>query len=122
MEIIDVCWAALWIAESCKADDALALGYASRTWYGELLEPQIWRKYLVGPPAALARPVLADRETGELLCGPTVHPDNLRCIVAALRKPGWFRHYQGLKQLASSGKLSQSFGDAWTMCCVGMLD
>ena len=40
-----------------------------------------------------------------------VHPENFRCIVAALRAPGWFRHYQGLKRLASSGRAF--FGNIW---------
>ena len=38
-----------------------------------------------------------------------VHPENFRCIVAALRAPGWFRHYQGLKRLASSGRALGKF-------------
>ena len=40
-----------------------------------------------------------------------VHPENFRCMVAALRAPGWFRHYQGLKRLASSGRAF--LGNIW---------
>ena len=39
-----------------------------------------------------------------------VHPENFRCIVAAVRRPGWFRHYQGLKRLASAGSASTDGG------------
>ena len=42
----------------------------------------------------------------ELLEPWEVHPENFRCLVAALRRPGWFRHYQGIKRLASAGSAS----------------
>ncbi|CAJ1337118.1 unnamed protein product, partial [Effrenium voratum] len=110
--LLDVSWAAVWIVEACRADDALALSYVNRPMYAELLQPCVWRRYLVGSLSELARPVLADAGTGEVLTGALVHPENYRAIVAALRQPGWFRHYQGLKRLATQGHLSRSFSSA----------
>ncbi|CAE7202195.1 unnamed protein product [Symbiodinium natans] len=98
------------IGEALHADEALSLSQVDRKWFAELAQPSIWQRYLNGPPDLLARPVLSDRNTGALFTGPSVHPQNFRAIVAALRQPSWFRHYQGMKRLAGSGRLSQPKG------------
>ena len=81
-----------------------AFGFWAANWsnvYGSwgdgvaLLSKVCRQRYLNGSPELLARNVLADNNTGELFVGPSVHPENYRAIVAALRQPGWFRHYQG---------------------------
>eukprot|EP00439_Symbiodinium_sp_Y106_P079017 s1536_g17.t1 len=104
------CWAAVSIAEALKADDALSLSRVDSRWRAELGQPSVWQRYLNGSPELLARNVLADNNTGELFVGPSVHPENYRAIVAALRQPGWFRHYQGMKRLVSSGQLKEQLG------------
>mmetsp|Transcript_35106 Transcript_35106/g.63804 ORF Transcript_35106/g.63804 Transcript_35106/m.63804 type:complete len:397 (-) Transcript_35106:26-1216(-) len=96
----------LWIAEFCRADEALALSRVSQSWYAELLHPGIWQRYLTGSGEMLARTVLAEG-AGEVFAGPAVHPENFRAIVAGLRDPGWFRHYPGMKRLAASGQLRE---------------
>lgn len=107
-QLADCCsGSVLSIAEWCRAEDALALSRSSQAWYSELLHPGIWHRYLVGPPEILARAVLADGGAGQALVGEGVHPENYKSIVAALRDPGWFRHYQAIKRLAVSGRLGE---------------
>eukprot|EP00930_Biecheleria_cincta_P005301 TRINITY_DN106221_c0_g1_i1.p1 TRINITY_DN106221_c0_g1~~TRINITY_DN106221_c0_g1_i1.p1 ORF type:complete len:454 (-),score=59.91 TRINITY_DN106221_c0_g1_i1:85-1446(-) len=97
----------LWVVEWCRAEDALALSRSSQAWYSELLHPGIWHRYLAGAPEFLARTVLADNGARQALAGEGVHPENYKFIVAALRDPGWFRHYQGMKRLSISGCLRE---------------
>ncbi|CAE7646204.1 unnamed protein product [Symbiodinium pilosum] len=104
------CWVASMIAEALRADEALSLSRADSKWCVELAQPTIWQRYLNGPPDLLARPVLSDGNAGALFTGPSVHPENYRAIVAALRQPGWFRHYKGMKHLAASGRFSSPKG------------
>ena len=98
-----------------------------------LLSKVCRQRYLNGSPELLARNVLADNDTGALFVGASVHPENYRAIVAALRQPCWFRHYQGemsffclfsckpvgflddalpagMKRLATEGRLSRPRG------------
>lgn len=97
----------LWVVEWCRAEDSLALSRTSQAWYSELLHPGVWHRYLAGAPEFLARCVLADSGARQALVGESVHPENYKFIVAALRDPGWFRHYQGMKHLAISGRLHE---------------
>lgn len=97
----------LWVVEWCRAEDSLALSRTSQAWYSELLHPAIWHRYLAGAPEFLARCVLADSGARQALAGENIHPENYKYIVAALRDPGWFRHYQGMKNLAVSGRLRE---------------
>mmetsp|Transcript_94593 Transcript_94593/g.225413 ORF Transcript_94593/g.225413 Transcript_94593/m.225413 type:complete len:174 (-) Transcript_94593:106-627(-) len=103
-------WAASMIAEALTADDTLSLSRVDSRWRAELRQPSIWQRYLNGSPELLARNVLADNDTGALFVGASVHPENYRAIVAALRQPCWFRHYQGMKRLATEGRLSRPRG------------
>lgn len=107
-QLADCCSGSVhWIVEWCRAEDSLALSRSSQAWYSELLHPGIWHRYLVGPPEFLARTVLADGGAGQALVGEGVLPENYKSIVAALRDPGWFRHYQAIKRLAISGRLGE---------------
>ena len=110
--------------EALRADEALSLSRADSKWCVELAQPTIWllgckrrspqthcfglsscrQRYLNGPPDLLARPVLSDGNAGALFTGPSVHPENYRAIVAALRQPGWFRHYKGQQLGCSVGR------------------
>lgn len=95
--------AADWIQGPLAAEDAIALSVTSPAWRRALSQPGQWWRYIYGPPAFLARPILSDPTIADMLA--SVHRANFRAVVAALSVPNWLRRYPAMKKCLASGSL-----------------